>query len=115
MWFSVCCCSITWKGDEEIYLPSLARLVFQFPGSPSHPAASAPVINIPCLLKGTSQRQRERRRLLGLKSREGACRDWAGRSQVALAGSRSAVILFGTSAAGRWRKGKVVAKAAFNT
>lgn len=113
MRFSTCCCSIIWifqKEDEKIHLPSLARLTFQFPGSPSCPAASAPVINIPCLLKGTSQRQRGRRMLLGLKSREGACRGWAGPLQVShlvtVAGSHPTVILFGSLSCQEVEEGK---------
>lgn len=85
MWFSTCRCSVVGvfqKEYEKIHLPSFARLVFQFPGSPSCPAASAPVINVPCLLKGTSQRQRGRRMLLGLKSTEGVCRGWVGHLQM---------------------------------
>lgn len=96
-----CLCYITWdfqQGDEKKHLPSLTRLVFQIPGSPSWPAAYVPVINFPALLKGTSQRQKGRKMFMSLKSKEGACRGWAGSSQASqpgtLAGSRVAVILF---------------------
>lgn len=84
-----CCCYITWafqQGEEKNRLPSLARLVFQIPGSPSWPAACASVINSPMLLKGMSEREKGRKMFMGLKSKEGACKGWAGSSQVSQPG-----------------------------